>query len=365
MWLDPRAKSVVRWNASAEELSGLLIPSDTLNVIDVWHVDEYSRIHPQTNLAEIEDGSLTEGVYRRWLDQAPGIRYQPNETVRVRFPRMEGETIVFREEDIPIKPGPLTPFVEPLDSSSHQVTWDTGRSQSVVDLQLELEQATGATYFTKDDDGYLMAGSERLPGYPAASTDLCWQPPLDDLFPVGAGIDHLNHLAMMRDCVNNMGSGEEAEALKEAERWFSHFSGRITSFQYLASFNPMRAAMARHGENEILFAVDGKFGVTAKSLEELRQNPKFVAIMNSSVQVTWLDGWLGYMWWEIYQDILEGVRVRPCDHCGRVLRGANRKKRYCGPVENPECSRERSIIRKRQSRLVEAQKRKSGSDHAR
>jgi len=286
------------------------------------------------------------------LDQEPAIYYQPNDTIGVRFPQVEGDRIVFRDRKIRIQPGPLTPSVEPLDDNSHQVAWRTGRAQSVVDLQSEMERATGPAYFTKDDDGLLLAASDQLPGQLALSTNLGWHPPIDDLFPAGGGVDHLHHLALMRDAVDKLEHGKAPAALKESERWLSHFSGRITSNQNLASFMPTGAAMASHGEEAILYEVEARYDVDAVSLGELHKIPKFTDAMKAPVEVAWLDGWLGYMWWEINQDILEGVAVRFCGHCGHVLRGGRKDRQYCRDDENKQCVRERGAIRQRQRRVA-------------
>ena len=347
IWLDPRAKKPVRWQANREELSGLLIPSDQVNVIDVWHVDDHSRISPQSNLASRGDGSLEGGVYPQWLDQKPEIYYQPDETLRLRFPRVEGDSNVFREEILRIRPGPLTPAVETIDNESIRVGWSTDRAPSIVDMQVELEQATGTAYFKKDEDGHLLAASDQLPEHLAMSTNLMWVSPLDDLFPAGGTVEHLHHLDLMRNCIEKLEQGKKEEALTESERWVSHFSGRISSYQYLAWFLPIRAATESQGENEILFDVDAKFDVSANSLAELRNIPKFVEVMNSRVEVTWIDGWLGYMWWEIHQDIRESVGVRPCEQCGNILRGGRRNRQFCRANENQQCYRERNKIRQR------------------
>jgi len=350
IWLDPRAKKTVRWDAVGEELSGLLIPSELINAIDVWHVDGHSRISPRSSLATNGDGSLEGRVYLQWLAQGPNMYYQPVETLRIRFPHVEGDTIVFREENLPIRPGPLTPLIELTEDGFLDIGWTTGREASIVDLDSEMEETTGTPYFTKNDDGLLLAASDNLPGHRALSTTLRWDPPFDDMFPAGGGVDHLHHIALMRDCIDKYGQGEKAEALRESEHWVNAFSGRITSFHLFTWFLPLRDATASQGEQEILFAVDNKHDISANSLEELVNYPRFVEEMKLREEAIWLDGWLGYMWWEIYQDIRDSVGIRPCAHCGNIIRGGQRSRQFCRTNESRTCFRERSAIRQRKRR---------------
>jgi ribosomal protein S27AE len=100
----------------------------------------------------------------------------------------------------------------------------------------------------------------------------------------------------------------------------------------------------------LLADIEGKFGLEAEMLDELRGRRDFDDILYAPLAVKWAQGWLGYFWWEFYQDLKNRVTLRLCKHCGNVIAGGHADRQYCARDENVRCVQERNGIRQRKRR---------------
>jgi hypothetical protein len=85
IWLLPEAKSVQRWR---HRLSNFVfdecwVPSELLNLVLVFNVDELGRMYPRLALPESWRGRLPEELYSKWLNTQPVLtRDDPPELVK-------------------------------------------------------------------------------------------------------------------------------------------------------------------------------------------------------------------------------------------------------------------------------------------
>lgn len=350
VWLDPEAKQEIRLKLEQGWREELILPSETTNVIDVFQIDEHGRVYPRFGLTEAWGGTLKKGLYREVMQNLPKLYYQGKDFKTISWPvRLPDGKFRYEDRKIGLRPASFTPAVKRVGKNSIQAVWGTGRPQEPVHLEAELENVFGPARLTRGkllDTDMQLVTNDQLPGKVALSTELLWDHPFDSLFPMGASVDHLNHLALMKQCIEDLGKGARDKALAEAKRWVSTMSGRIMTRLGTAWLFPL---LAGGNEQEILFAADSKYDLSVTSLEELLKNPKFREIINKPMEVVWTDSWLGYMWCEVQQDIEDGLQLTFCDHCGNLLRGGRRRS-YCRASENDQCHRERATKRQRQHR---------------
>lgn len=90
-------------------------------------------------------------------------------------------------------------------------------------------------------------------------------------------------------------------------------------------------------EQALLTDMGGKFMLEAETLNELCGRSDVDDIPSAPIAVKWVLGWLGYFWWEFYQDLKNRVTLRLRKHCGDVISGGHADRQYCKPNENAPC----------------------------
>lgn len=106
------------------------------------------------------------------------------------------------------------------------------------------------------------------------------------------------------------------------------------------------------GETNVLTDVFSKHGLDHTDIKQLFQSPRWDPIAGQELPVIRIWGWLGYFWFDLLQDLRNGLRVHRCDRCGAAIRGAARKRVF-GKKENPECYRAGRASAKRAERTRE------------
>lgn len=99
-----------------------------------------------------------------------------------------------------------------------------------------------------------------------------------------------------------------------------------------------------------LCGAEGKFNIACATIDELICMQQFRELMRSHTKVRRVQGWLGYFWWEFYQDVKARVSVRLCKACGQMIRKGHSDRQYCTSAENPSCFQERNGAAQRHTR---------------
>ncbi len=175
---------------------------------------------------------------------------------------------------------------------------------------------------------------------------LDWAEPFDLLFPTGGGRDLLYGWECMHRCVAAWCQDQRAQALHEVTLWVNKLTGQASSPLGKAWFEPKVSA----NPEGALYDVYGKFGLDFATVDDARQSASLQAKLRQTVPVVRAQSWLGYFWWELYQDFQAYSFVGHCKNCGEVIRGGRRDREGCTRQENPACFRQRTNMRQRKHR---------------
>ena len=354
VWLDPDVGEVRRWMQREEdELPeyACLVPSESLNGLSIVHLDEGRRVHPLLPLPDAWQNTLPEGLYRQWLSTMPDF-IEGHTSLSLLWPVATDTQIAYEERELTLDPGPIMPIVG-FDERDRTVTmaWPPPEAKVPPPISVEMESKhfygqLFRTTITTDGKEMPVVVSKRNPKSRAFNIWLQWSAPFDLFFPHGGGIDLLQHHAAMSGCIRKIDQGQREEARKIAAMWVNRLTGEAEASLELAWFLPK----VWTDPDSILADVEGKFNLAYHDLDELVQSRHFQKILRQPVKVRQVQGWLGYFWWELYQDIVENVALRCCRQCGRLLRGGHRDVQYCPQQENPDCYRQRNAARQRKRR---------------
>jgi len=153
----------------------------------------------------------------------------------------------------------------------------------------------------------------------------------------------------MRHRVHDLNEGRQTKALRTIETWVERLTGEAVAPIEKAWFLPKWA----ENIDGALAEVEGHFGIPAENLTDLVRSSEFRKHMEAWMPVRRTQGWLGYLWWDLYQDMQTSMSVRFCQHCGNVIRGGRVDRRYCTREENAVCARQRNGTAQKKTRARE------------
>ena len=351
VWLDPDAKEVIRWTREDQgiQVSECVIPSETINCLVISHIDGLGRVYPYLPLPEEWHGSVS-GSYARWLGEPAIICLVNSEYVKMPMPVIKDGQGEIVDAMIRIRPAANTPITDLTDEGAFRVEYKGAGHAEMLAPNQEVETAVGKSRYERQviyGHEWLLAVSEKDPNSRGISTQIAWnKEPFNYMFGEGAGVDLAMHQTIFKRCIRDLQQGRSSKVMKEAETWLAALTSPGRSSIWHSWFAPM--AMAN--KEGALIEVEYRYNLPANSIEELEQSEEFHRIMNRSVDVVVANDWLGYMWWDFYQDLREKITVRCCKACGRVIRGGHRDRRFCSRSENLECFRKRNTTSQRKKR---------------
>ena len=120
-------------------------------------------------------------------------------------------------------------------------------------------------------------------------------------------------------------SGGLAEARRLANEWVSKLTGVTAVPLDKGWLAPKLAA----NEPDALMNLEGRHNVVAHSLGNLRQSADFAETRKQQLPAILINGWIGYFWWELRQDLEAGLTIKTCERCGNVIRCGHRDRRFC------------------------------------
>jgi hypothetical protein len=178
---------------------------------------------------------------------------------------------------------------------------------------------------------------------------LHWPEPFQALFPlIGCNLELLHHhQVVMRACIKKRQAGDKEGALREAELWVSHLTAEAQTTVEKGWFLPK----VMTDINDALYALKARYDIDVNSLKEVPAS-HLRKMHQTPWQVRRVQDWLGYFWWEVYQD-LACTTVGICEDCHNVIRGGHKDRKRCTQQENPECFRQHTNRRQRKHRTKE------------
>jgi len=216
-------------------------------------------------------------------------------------------------------------------------------------MNLELEDEQGSKRYSKEEINgreYLTVVSDKDTSIKALSHDIGWNEPFRYMLGEGGGIELMAHQGYIKNCIHDVQEGRLAKVLKNVESWLSVF----TTPGQIPIWYSWFAPLARENSDEALFAIESQYDISANSIEELYKSEKFCQVMNTKTSAIVAHDWVGYFWWDFYQDLKEMKTIRCCEACGQLIRGGRQDRRFCSHSENPECFRKRNAISQRKTR---------------
>jgi hypothetical protein len=118
-------------------------------------------------------------------------------------------------------------------------------------------------------------------------------------------------------CITELNTGQYVKVLQETEAWVNRLTGEAHAPLERAWVWPKVLANTEGA----LLDVQGRYGIDAASIQELMETQEFQKIRYALIPVRRVQGWLGYFWWEFYQDLVNKIYVGNCKLCSSVLRG--------------------------------------------
>jgi hypothetical protein len=88
------------------------------------------------------------------------------------------------------------------------------------------------------------------------------------------------------------------------------------------------------------------------SLERLKKSDAWRKTMTAYIDVRRVWGPIGLLWALLIDRLEKGKPALQCDRCGRPLEGT-RRKRLCGPRDDPKCYKARRAEDRRRERIRE------------
>ncbi|MGB7724585.1 MAG: hypothetical protein WBL37_03260 [Dehalococcoidales bacterium] len=350
VYLDRDAKEVVRWTRDDQKMqvNECVIPSETTNCFVISHIDGLGRIYPYLPLPKEWHNSVS-GSYIRWLDEKAKIYLINSEYRPMPMPVIKDGKFTVIKGTVKIRPGAITPDVRVNEEGVMEVGWrGAGHAKMLAPTQ-EVAAVFGKAQYerhTIEGQEMLLAVSEKDPNLRGISTEYGWNKPFNYMFGEGAGVDLAMHQGIFNQCIRDAQEGKIAKATAEAETWLGALTSKGKTSLWHSWFSPM----AQSNTEDALFAVESQYNISANSMKELLRSEEFRKIMNKNVDVIVAHDWLGYMWWEFYQDLQEKVTIKYCELCGQVIRGGHSDRRFCNQRENPDCYQKRNTINQRKKR---------------
>jgi hypothetical protein len=164
------------------------------------------------------------------------------------------------------------------------------------------------------------------------------------------GMSLLSHRARLAQCITWWREGQSQRALDEAEQWVGRLTSVASALMEQAWFMPKFFANLRN-VTALTTEVLAKYQIDTSSLPELLTDESFSSRRQQSIKVQRVSGWLGYVWWEFYQDLMTNTSPMWCEDCGSLLDmlpGQHRDRHHCTKEENLACFRNQA--RKRQQK---------------
>ena len=355
VWLDPDGQEVKRWtHRVGNELpqNACLVPSESINGFSILHIDEGRRVHPLFPLPDEWQNTLPPGLYKQWASTMPDI-VEGRTFLPFMWPVVNGGTISYQEVEIQLAPGPIMP-VTSVDENDWTITsvWPPPNTKApqTISPEMESERIYGRlSRTTMNIDGKEMniVVSDKDPEVRAFNFWLQWREPFNVFFPTSGGNDLLLHHAMIKKCIKKIAEGQRDEAARIAETWVSRLTGEAETTLDRAWFMPK---VWTNPDGAFVDACEKYDLKDLQDLDDLVYSKQFQQIMSKTVKVRRVQGWLGYFWWEIYQDIVNKITLRFCRQCGSILRGGHTDLQYCSKQENPDCYRKRNAYYQRKRR---------------
>jgi len=366
IWFLPYVTQMSCWRVNG--FTECLIPAKLFNVVMVFHVLEnpdgkrsiypplpgfWPKEHPfpwipwTSQPLQPRQTAIPSPLYTQWLNVSPSVSAGPK-SLCMAVPNVLDGQFGYQTAVLDLLPGGLIPTARPedsrysigevvLDSHTHRLIWPPRGMDDSPFVSLETEyEPLDETDIPQDS---ILNDDQTHPQF-------VWPGPFDVLFPTGGGIDLFVHHEKLRQCIAALKNGHREKVMREAETWVGHLTHAVEAPWDRAWFFPRVVA----DPEGVLWDIEGRYGYIANTIQEFLASKCFHDLRQTTIRVQRVQGWLGYCWWEFYQDLMRHEHIGECKECGHVIRGGHKDREMCMKQENPDCFRQRAKIRQRKSR---------------
>ena len=314
IWLSPEVEKVARWKE--DFIYHLMIPSKTINKITVYHVDELGHIYP--SIENIKN--LNTQLYLKWFKKEPEIHHK-NKPLKIAFPRTTKTEASY--EYIEIKPD--VAFIKGYKKNNKIVIKSGKKQNRPIIIDYEFERLDYFLQQAKISDSRLL-----------------WPEPFNYFFPAGGGANVLDDFYTMKNYLK-LSSKHRTFIIKLVQDKINSFISNTESSLTKSWFNPK----LNFNENTLLSDVEFHLGLHFDSVGELEDSEELENKLNKKTRIKRAYSWLGYFWWEFYQDILRHTTIKFCENCGQIISGGRQDRIYCTEEENYDCWKSRAALRQK------------------
>jgi hypothetical protein len=362
VWLSPEFTTIHRW--SNDHDVELALPSEAVDRLDVYHIDEKGRVAGPHADQRFPRGRI-HGLLSAWLNvgELGGCRSVPApQGFSIVFPDLSGDDVGYSRVTIAVEPGPTFPQTIDEAASRFRVSWPPeGRALPATLLPDGESMALNPPVSkSTDDEGVRLV--TYADGTVAEQVVNRWPAPLNPLMGVFSAFDDLATQRRMTTIARH--SAKDLDGALGASR--AAAAAYVTPAYVPRAIVWLYATWVHAGPKPILFRAQ-ELGVPADTLRkayaahragtlqrqdvlaELDRFPQWRNAMAEPVKVHRVWGPLG-LFWALLLDQLEARRLfQSCNRCGRLLQG-RRGRRFCGPEDNIGCHRARRAADQRRSR---------------
>lgn len=324
MWSVPGWQGPPNWTQEGMAVS--CINGEALECVRILHIGANDAVVGPD--AGVFPKASVKGLLDAWLNGkfVAGVPGNPGEQFRVKIPHLVNGGIGLVEAEMRLPGVQYFPFAEAGGDQVASAQWPPRADMpSTISPEMESEEQV------------VLARSLHL--------RLAWSAPFDRVQPLMISPDDLLANARMRLIAEDSHKDLEkafAAAENDAGEWLSEGQATVNE----AWLMPI---IASEGEDGALFAIEGRFSVSAENLAEAYQNKGFRDQLSAPMSVTRAWGVPGLMWALLLDRLSHAQPYRACERCGRTISGRGHK-RFCAATDDPGCYQARKAGDKRRNR---------------
>ena len=313
VWLSPEATKIVKWEerSKKQKTHHMLVPSETINKITVYHVDKFSNVFPP--IANFKE--LKSSLYLEWLKSESKSR--KSNPIKIPFPKASEPGAYYKKIE-------LRPIISYKKIHDTKNLFPKKIKKSSISLETE-----DFLYFFKD---------KKL-----SNDRTIWPKPFNSFFPTGGGLDLIYYFYLMQRYLVfwHQGNSYVLNLVKNLNNAFLT-DGESTIEK--SWYNPKKATYRVIG---LVSEIASELRLSFNTIEEIDSSEAFMKKIKEKVTIKRAYSWLGYFLWEFYQD-LHGFKItKYCENCGSIIFDCRKNQLYCREEENPDCWKSRAALRQK------------------
>lgn len=319
IWLSPEASKITSWEEkhNKQTVKHMMVPSETINKIVVYHIDKYGNIFPP--IAGLK--KLEPSLYLKWLkSKDKSGKYKP---IKIPFPKVSNPGQYYKEIE-------MRPIIKYKKIHDNIKIFPKKIKKTSVNFETE-----DILYFFKNKK--------------ISKSKTIWPKPFNHFFLDDDGLDLIYYHVLMNRYLSYKNHGY-IYVLNLVKNLVNAFITDGVSTIEKSWFNPKK----ENYENEtgLISEMEGELKLKLddyKTLKEVTSSEVFKNKMKETINIKRAYSWLGYFWQEFYLSIPGFKTARYCENCGAIIFNCRKNQKYCIEKDNPDCRKRRWAKRQKKS----------------